>query len=521
MAHTKKRFSGWLASTLALGISCGVGTDAFLEFQPSVWAEEVEEVKNAEENAEENAEIADLPTVGVKGKIDTFEQYRVLIDLIDNVSRNYVHSMTREELIQAAIEGVTSKLDPYSYYIGGKDMEGFRRNMNSCFGGVGMAVDVINGKTTVVAPLVGMPAYRAGVHCGDVILEIDGKSLEGMKIDEVMNLLSGEIGSQVKLRIQRIGKREPIEMTVEREMILMETVFGFDRNADDSWNYWLDQKNGVAYIHVTEFRDETANEIRKILKQLQQKAKTETRTETETNTESKVEKSPLRALILDLRFNPGGNFNVAVEMCNMFISEGIIVSAKGKNTVEEVWRATPEMEIPASVPMVILLNSYSASASEVFSACLQDHNRAVIVGERSYGKGVIQSVLPFEGGNSNLKLTTAGYYSPNGRNIHREEGAGETDEWGVKPTDEHLVQTSMEEDEMFLRDRHRRGTLKTHNDLPTTKNPASYRDLQLEKALSVMYNTLKLRVNATKTIQTRMVPYQEKPSNSRRANRWW
>ncbi|MDO4630302.1 MAG: S41 family peptidase, partial [Planctomycetia bacterium] len=488
--------------------------------------------------SQESTPASELPTAGVQGKVDTFEQYRVLIDLIDNVSRNYVHSMTREELIQAAIEGVTSKLDPYSYYIGGADMETFRRDMNSCFGGVGMAVDMVDGKATVMAPLVGMPAYRAGVHCGDVILEIDGKSLEKMKIDEVMELLAGEIGTQVKLRIQRVGKREPIEVTVEREMILMETVFGYDRSADDSWNYWLDKNNGIAYIHVTEFRDETANEIRKVLKQLQSSSESEKKSDaqpdrTESNMESGVEsgtragvesgteKSPLRGLILDLRFNPGGDFNVAVEMCNMFISEGVIVSAKGKNTVEEVWRATPEMEIPASMPMVILLNSYSASASEVFSACLQDHNRAVIVGERSYGKGVIQSVLPFEGGNSNLKLTTAGYYSPNGRNIHREEGAGEADEWGVKPADENLVQTSMEEDEMFLRDRNRRGTLKTHNDLPTTKNPASYRDAQLEKALSVVYSVLKIRASAAKTLQVKMAPYQEKTAPVRRTNRRW
>ncbi|MCR5164100.1 MAG: PDZ domain-containing protein, partial [Thermoguttaceae bacterium] len=292
---------------------------------------------------------------------DTFEQYRVLIDLIDSVSRNYVHTMTREELIQAAIEGVTSKLDPYSYYIANEEQENFHREVTSHFGGVGMAIDGDGEKTKVVVPLVGMPAYNAGIHCGDEILEVDGISLEGKKIDEVLQMLSGEIGSTVTLKIRRVNEKKPLDFEITRELILQETVLGFDRNAeDDSWNYWLDAQNGIAYIHVTEFRDETANEFRKVLTELQKPREGET-------------ESPLKGLILDLRFNPGGDFNVAIEMCDFFISDGIIVTAKGKNTVEEVWRAKPEILIPKDVPMVLLLNSFSASASEVFSACLQDH----------------------------------------------------------------------------------------------------------------------------------------------------
>lgn len=428
---------------------------------------------------------------------DTFEQYRVLIDLIDSVSRNYVHAMTREELIQAAIEGVTSKLDPYSYYIANEEQENFHREVNSHFGGVGMAIDGDGEKTKVIVPLVGMPAYNAGIHCGDEILEVDGISLEGKKIDEVLQMLSGEIGSTVTLKIRRVNEKKPLDFEITRELILQETVLGFDRNAeDDSWNYWLDAQNGIAYIHVTEFRDETANEFRKVLTELQKPREGET-------------ESPLKGLILDLRFNPGGDFNVAIEMCDFFISDGILVTAKGKNTVEEVWRAKPETLIPADVPMVLLLNSFSASASEVFSACLQDHQRAVIVGERSYGKGIIQSVMPFEGGTSTLKLTTAGYYSPNGRNIHRNEGAGEGDEWGIKPDDENLVQTSRDEDEAFLMDRLRRGTLKTHNDVKPTKNPAKYQDEPLLRGLEILESTLKTGAKAKTILWDRSAPYRE------------
>ena len=454
--------------------------------------EEKADEQKTENSAEENVPVSQR---------DTFEQYRVLIDLIDSVSRNYVHTMSREELIQAAIEGVTSKLDPYSYYIANEEQESFHREVNSHFGGVGMAIDGDGEKTKVVVPLVGMPAYNAGIHCGDEILEVDGISLEGKKIDEVLKLLEGEIGSTVKMKVRRVNEKNPIDFEITRELILQETVLGFDRNAeDDSWNYWIDEK--IAYIHVTEFRDETANEFKKVLTKLQTPREGET-------------ESPLKGLILDLRFNPGGDFNVAIEMCDFFIPDGILVTAKGKNTVEEVWRAKPEILIPKEVPMVLLLNSFSASASEVFSACLQDHHRAVIVGERSYGKGIIQSVMPFEGGTSMLKLTTAGYYSPNGRNIHRNEGAGEGDEWGIKPDDENLVQTSRDEDEAFLMDRLRRGTLKTHNDVKPTKNSAKYQDEPLLRGLEIMESTLKTGAKAKTILWDRSAPYREN-SGSRR-----
>jgi len=491
----QRAFSGVFLS--AGVIFCGAG---------AVLASEILEVSDVSSTAEsgtenlresiEEAARQEEPEIVLSGEKDTFEQYRVLIDLIDSVSRNYVDSMTREELIRAAIEGVTSRLDPYSYYISSEKTEDFRREVTSSFGGVGMAVDERGGKTIVVVPLPGMPAYEAGIHAGDELLEIDGVSLEGKKLDEVLDLLSGEIGSEVKLKVRRQGNRKPMEMSLEREMIFLETVLGFDRNADDSWNWWLDERNGIAYLQITEFRDETANEMRKVLESLQKPAR-------------EGGESPLRGLILDLRFNPGGNFNTAIEMCDMFITDGVIVSAKGKNTVEEVWRAGPDAAVPKDMPIAILLNSYSASASEVFSACLQDHHRAVIVGERSFGKGVIQSVLPFEGGQSNLKLTTAGYYSPNGRNIHRNEGDGEDKVWGVSPEEKDLIQTSVEEDQAFMADRSRRSALRTHNDLPVTRNPAAYRDIQLEHALGVVGKTLNVSENAEHTLERRSAPYRE------------
>lgn len=488
------------------------------------------ETKAPSSSLEEDVRHHESQALILSGENDTFEQYRVLIDLIDSVSRNYVHSISRKELIEAAIQGVTSKLDPYSYYIGNEEMKDFRREVHSNYGGVGMAIDSRGGKFIVVAPLAGMPAYTAGIHAGDELLEVAGEKVHEKKMDEVLQLLTGEIGTTVDVKVRRTGEKKPLDFTLRRELILMETVLGFDRSEDDSWNYWLDKQNGIAYIHVTEFRDGTGEELRKVLEMLQ-KPESEVENESETknestgspqkensrseskNEDSQAERtdsgSPLNGLILDLRFNPGGSFQVSVAMADMFIEEGTLVSAKGKNTVEQIWRASPEVLIPQSVPVVILVNSYSASASEVFSACLQDHQRAVIAGERTFGKGVIQSVLPFEGGTTNLKLTTASYFSPNGRNIHKEEGMGENDEWGVKPDDEFLVQTSAEEDRMFLDDRSRRGTLKTHNDLPVTKNPADYRDTQLEKALEIVLKAQNIKESASQILKKRSAPYRK------------
>lgn len=507
----KKKWNAGL-SGLALGLS------VLLNAAPAAAAEE----KGAEEKpAEEKTEAQTFPMT-LKGDADTFEQYRVLIDLIDNVSRNYVHSISREELIRAAIQGVTSKLDPYSYYIDTEGAQKFRQEVASSYGGVGIAIDEQDGKILVLTAFVNSPAYTAGVHAGDILLEIDGVALKEKKLDEVLELLSGEIGTSVKIKVLRTGNPEPMEFTVNREAVHMETVLGFDRNDDDSWNYWLDEKNGIAYIHITEFRNETATEIQKVLELLQNPADSsneETKSSEKSNEAQAGSKPKLNGLILDLRFNPGGNFNAAVKVCDMFIEDGVLVSVKGKNTVEESWKATPQTAIPMDVPLVVLLNSYSASASEVVSACLQDHQRAVMVGERSYGKGIIQSVLPFEGGTSSLKLTTAGYVSPNGKNIQREEGAGENEEWGVKPKDEHLVQTSAEEDQMFLADRNRRGISKTHNDLPVMQNPAAYRDIQLEKALQVLLKALKLPDHSQSTLQKRSAPYREGSKNVQRNRR--
>ncbi|MDO4569303.1 MAG: S41 family peptidase [Planctomycetia bacterium] len=408
-------------------------------------------------------------------KSDSFEQYRVLIDTIDQVSRNYVNQVSREELIEAAINGVIKKLDPYSNYIAPDKMESFRKNIDSKFGGIGVQVHSRDGKIIVVSPLMGTPAYEAGVFSGDQILKVGGESVEGLSLDDVIERMKGEIGTPITLQLRREGRPDPFDLEIVREIITLETVLGFDRNEDDSWNHWLDEKNGIAYICISSFAPETTRDMRRVLNAL-------------VNERDENDEPKMKGLILDLRFNPGGLFPAAVDICDMFLDDGRIVSTKGRNTEEQVWNASKEKTICASVPMVILINQYSASASEVVSACLQDNNRAIIVGERSWGKGSVQNVVELEDGASALKLTTAGYFRPNGKNIHRVEGAAESDEWGVVPNEEHHVAMTPQQLASLMEDRMSRQDLRTHNVQKSEAKPFS--DPQLRKALDVLFKEL-------------------------------
>ncbi|MDO4573770.1 MAG: S41 family peptidase [Planctomycetia bacterium] len=420
---------------------------------------------------------------------ERFEDYRILIDTIHEIRQNYVGKVTQQELIDAAIEGVLKKLDPYSDYIPQRQMESFRKNMDSRFGGIGVQIAEENGRVVILSPLWNTPAYRADLFAGDVILEIDGKSLKGVSLDDASLWMKGEIGSQVRLRVQREGNPQPFEVTMEREFITMETVVGFDRNDDDSWNYWLDRANGVAYVQLLSFGQDTATQLREVIENLQKPEK---------------EGEPsLRGLILDLRFNPGGILPVAIDVCDMFLNEGVIVSTKGRNTEEQVWRAKAEGTLAADLPLAVLINHFSASASEIVASCLQDNKRAFVVGERSWGKGSVQNVLELEGGSSALKLTTAGYFRPNGKNIHREEGATEEDEWGVIPEEGLLISMTPQQVAQLSQDQRRRQELRTHRKDVVSRGP-SFDDPQLQKALDLVEKALKTDANTAVLLRQRL-----------------
>ncbi len=373
-----------------------------------------------------------------KGAESDFELYQIFADTLDQIERNYVKDVSRRELMEAAIEGVLSKLDPYSNYISPDDIGRFKSNVEHSFGGIGIQIGIEHGQLKVISPLLGTPAYRAGLESGDVILEIDGKSAEGIQIDEAVKRLKGDADTKVTLTIRHAGSREKESVTITRELVHVDTVLGESRKSDDSWDFMLDSDKHIGYIRITAFSRDTAPDAKRVLKEL--------------------EKEGLKGLILDLRFNPGGLLSSAIEVSDLFVSDGKIVSTKGRNTPERVWEAQQDGTFEG-FPMVVLVNHYSASASEILSACLQDHERAVIIGERTWGKGSVQNVIELEGGKSALKLTTAGYHRPSGKNIHRFPNAGEGDEWGVMPDDGYEVKLNGRQTARLIQYRRKRDIL--------------------------------------------------------------
>jgi carboxyl-terminal processing protease len=371
---------------------------------------------------------------------EEYELQKLFADTLDQVERNYVKDISHRELMEAAIRGVLAKLDPYSNYISPDDLGRFKTAVDNQFGGIGIQVDLPRkGQLVIVSPLYGSPAYKAGLQAGDEIVEIEGQSTDDMQqIDDAIRRLKGEAGSKVTITVFRPSTRRRKKVTIEREIVQLETVMGDQRKSDDRWDFMLDHEKRIGYIRITAFGRDTQRDLQAALEELQ--------------------KEHLRGLILDLRFNPGGLLTSAIGVSDLFISDGRIVSTAGRNSTPRSWDAQKSGTFEG-FPMVVLVNRYSASASEIVSACLQDHHRAVIIGERTWGKGSVQNVIELEGGKSALKLTTAGYQRPSGKNIHKAPDAKDTDEWGVSPNESFEVKLDDLETARLAQYRHRRDIL--------------------------------------------------------------
>ena len=369
---------------------------------------------------------------------DDAELYRLFVDTLEHVDKSYVNEVNRRELIESAIRGMLDDLDPYSNYIGPQNLRRFSQATTGKFGGIGIQVD---GKRqdepflSVIAPLYGTPAYEAGILADDRIVAIDGQPLEGLSQAEVIDRLSGEPGTKVRVKVVHSPfRRKPVTIELERASINVQSILGFDHTADDGWNYFLPEDlagdQTIAYVRIDGFVEKTAEDLAKVLE--------------------KVKDAKPDALILDLRYNPGGLLTAAVQVSDMFLTGGDIVSTEGRNVPGSKRSANAAAILP-DLPLVVLVNRFSASASEIVSAALADNGRATIVGERTFGKGSVQNVIQLEDGVSALKLTTAKYLRPSGKNIHRFPDMGEADEWGVQPTDGFKVPYTREQHANYVR----------------------------------------------------------------------
>jgi len=371
---------------------------------------------------------------------DYYELLKTFAETYEQIDRNYVKDVNKKELMEAAIQGMLQKLDRYSNYIPPEQLTEFNESMQQEFGGIGIQVDIDtqSNRLIVISPLPGTPAFRGGVKAGDLIMEIEGKSTEGFTIRDAQDILKGRPGQAVSIGVLHKGDEEITTIPLVRELIKMQTVLGYQHKDDASWDFMLDQKNKVGFIRLTHFSNHTADELRKALADLKEEG--------------------VKALIIDLRFNPGGLLTQAIEISDIFVEEGTIVSTKGRNSPERSWSAHKEGTYEP-IPMAVLINRYSASASEILSACLQDHERATIIGERSWGKGSVQNVIPLDGEKSALKLTTASYHRPSGKNIHRFQGAKDDDEWGVMPNEHFRHKMSQKEIKDYFEDRRSRDVI--------------------------------------------------------------
>lgn len=395
-------------------------------------------------------------------KTDYYELMQTFVEIFDQIDRNYVKDVDSRKVLEAGIRGMLEELDPYSSYISPDEISKFSQDIEQQFGGIGIqvAVDEKTKRLTVMTPLPGTPAYKAGVRAGDIIEEIEGKSTKGFTLDEAIKLLKGKVGESVKIGIRHLGSDKIEQLDVMREMISVSTVLGDHYRDNGTWEFMLDKEKKIGYIRLNSFSRRSGEEMRDALEELK--------------------KEGMKSLVLDLRYNPGGLLSQAVEIADMFIEEGRIVSTEGRNSPERVWTAKKPGTY-SGFPMAVLVNHYSASASEILSACLQDHNRAVVIGERSWGKGSVQNVIEIENGNSALKLTTAGYLRPNGKNIHRFPESKPEDEWGVSPNDGYEVKQTAKEMQDYLDYRRTRDVLKAGG-----PEKSEYVDTQLSKALEYL-----------------------------------
>lgn len=366
---------------------------------------------------------------------ETYELFRMLADALDQVEQNYVEPISRRELFEAAIEGVIEKLDPYSSYIKPEDMDALRQSVENEFSGIGVRLARTGGRLMVMNVIAGTPASQSGLTAGDEIRAIEGRPIEGVSLEEVVQRIKGPVGTKVRLTIERAGEQKTRRLSIKRDVIHIETVVGLKRKTDGSWQFMLDPEQRVGYVHITLFGRKTALELKRIVENLQREG--------------------LRGLIIDLRFNPGGLLQAAIDVADLFVDEGRIVSIIGRNTRPRKVTATREGSL-VDFPMAVLVNRFSASGSEILAACLQDHRRAAVVGERTWGKGSVQNVIELEDGKSALKLTTSRYIRPNGQNIHRPAGAKESDAWGVEPDTGLEVALNQEEIGRLLLERRRR-----------------------------------------------------------------
>ena len=329
--------------------------------------------------------IPTLTTAQSSSKEDTYRQLGLFGDIFQRVRESYVDEVEDSELIEAAITGMLTSLDPHSSFLNTENFSDMKEQTKGRFGGLGVEITMEQGMVKVVSPIDDTPAARAGLQPEDFLIAVDEESIIGMQLSEAVDRLRGKVGSKVKIKVQR-GQTEPFDVTIVRDFIKIRSVRSeiFD---------------GIGYVRITTFSEQTTPGLMEAVDDF-----------------FKTEGDSLKGIVLDLRNNPGGLLTEAVTVSDAFLEEGEIVSTRGRNSGNGSHIYAKPGDIARGLPMVVLINSGSASASEIVAGALKDHGRAIILGTRSFGKGSVQSVIPISN-SSAIRLTTARYYTPSGISI--------------------------------------------------------------------------------------------------------
>jgi len=326
-------------------------------------------------------------------KSELYQQLNLFGDVLERIRRDYVEPVEEKQLIENAINGMLSALDPHSSYMNPKSYKDMQVQTKGEFGGLGIEVTMENGVIKVVSPIDDTPASKAGIMPGDLIFALDGEPVQGLTLQEAVERMRGKVGTPIKVSIRR-GSKDPFDVSLTRETIKVKPV-----------KYRL-EGGDIGYIRVTSFTEQTTPGVLDAVEKLKKEAG-----------------NKLKGYIIDLRNNPGGLLDQAIAMSDAFLDKGEIVSVKArKNDEVQRWNAKPG-DVANGLPIVVLMNGGSASASEIVAGALQDHRRAIVLGTRSFGKGSVQTIMQVTGGGA-IRLTTALYFTPSGRSIQKE---------GIKP----------------------------------------------------------------------------------------
>ncbi|WKZ20231.1 MAG: S41 family peptidase [Candidatus Jettenia sp. CY-1] len=394
-------------------------------------------------------------------KEDIYEEFEEFIKVIKELQDKYVDEINVNTILTNAYRGMLSGLDPYSQYFSSEELEDLKIETEGEFEGLGIEVIIREGLLTVITPIIDSPAFKAGILVGDRIIKIDGEFTENMSVRDAVKKLRGKLGTTITLTVVHEGDTVPVDITMERATIHVKSIRG-TRIVDDDYK--------IGYLAVTNFQENTTKDMDIAVQDLLKKG--------------------MKSLILDLRFNPGGLLNIAVDMADKFLERGLIVSTKGRDTTQNyTYRARKQGTYP-KFPLVVLVNNGSASASEIVAGAIKDHKRGLLLGIKTFGKGSVQSLIPVWDGKTALKLTTARYYTPSGVCIH---------EKGIEPhikvplsfaetkaLHEHLSMIDRDTKTNEVREGESKGKEIVPQGSSVRKEKSPYIDVQLERAIDIL-----------------------------------